>query len=261
MKSPLIASLSTERRYVTSLAENVCAVTDIGCTRKNNEDRFYISPDRRFFMVADGMGGEAAGEVASALAIQSISDSLANHFRESIDDSALPSMLIAALAFAQSVVLAAANSTPAWRNMGCAVLVACIHGDELFTCHVGDVRCYHLRDSTLVQISADHSLVAELIRAKHLTVEEGKQHPKKGVILQAIGNPTGIRPDVNRRSLKQRDRLLICSDGLWEALSAQEIQSVLSSEGSMRQLAIVLTDRANALGGQDNITVVTYEHL
>jgi protein phosphatase len=110
-------------------------------------------------------------------------------------------------------------------------------------------------------MTQDHSLVGALVQAGELTTEEARVHPRKNEILQAVGLAQGIVPDANTRTLNAGDCVLLCSDGLWEALADEEINSIMEWEGSMRQRAIQLVNRANAAGGQDNITVVLYEHV
>ena len=142
--------------------------------------------------------------------------------------------------------------------MGCTLAV-CSIADGLVTCHVGDVRCYITRAGVLYQVTSDHSTVGALVEAGRLTPEEARVHPNKNEVLQAVGMPAGVIPDVNRVDLQAKDRVLLCSDGLWEALSHEDIQSIVASDGSVRQLAVQLVDRANNSGGHDNITVILCE--
>lgn len=144
--------------------------------------------------------------------------------------------------------------------MGSATLAAYLDGDVLHICHVGDVRCYILSSGSLAQITEDHSAVSDLVRQHVLTKDQARTHQDRGRLQQAIGLTRGIKPDLNVRELKPGNRVLLCSDGLWESLPDDEIATVLGCDGSMRQLASVLVDRANSAGGEDNTTVVVYEH-
>ena len=142
--------------------------------------------------------------------------------------------------------------------MGCTLAVASLVSG-LETCHVGDVRCYIQRGDVLYQVTRDHSTVAALVEVGELTSEEARVHPNKNEVLQAIGMPSGVWPDVNHADLAPRDRILLCSDGLWEALPQQDIESVLVSDGTMRQPVTQLVDRANDEGGHGNITAILCE--
>jgi protein phosphatase len=212
-------------------------------------------------IIADGIGGQPAGALASALSVEAarlvLDSSLFGH-RQSSDD--VVALLIAATCAAQERVLQSSLSNKEWERMGSTLLLACVSGDELFVAHLGDVRCYVLDSSRLTQITEDHSLVSDLVKDGRLSPAEARFHPQKGVISRAIGMIHSADPDINQRTLKNGDRVLLCSDGLWESISDEEIRSVLRGEGSPRQLATVLVDRANAGGGKDNITGIVYQH-
>jgi protein phosphatase len=251
----------TNQRRVIAPTDYICAISDIGRARGHNEDTFYISNTGRLFMVADGMGGHNAGEVASSLAVEAV----ANFFESQSErilgsaDELKESLLLQAFENAQQTVLAG-QKQEGCQGMGSTLILAYVRGDQLYTCHVGDVRCYIRTAAGLQQITRDHSVVGALVQAGEVTSNEARFHPRKNEILQAIGLPSGIVPEVNSIVLKNGDHVLLCSDGLWEALSDEEICSILNCEGSMRQRATQLVDRANEAGGRDNITVILYEH-
>ncbi len=248
------------RRRTFAPADGVCGITDVGPCRPNNEDNFYLSPDGPLWIVADGMGGQAAGELASALAIEAIAESVNSLGSQSLDVSA-GEILANAFALAQKRVLNYGAEHEECRGMGCALLAAHIQKDLLHVCHVGDVRCYVWSVGTLRKITEDHSVVGHLLEMGMLTSEQARQHQDRGRLRQAIGLPRGIKPDLNAHQLNRGDRVLLCSDGLWDALPDDEIAAVLASPGSMRQLATVLVDRAIAAGAEDNITALLYEHM
>jgi protein phosphatase len=234
-------------------------LTDIGSSRTTNEDDFFLSDDCKVWIVADGMGGQAAGETATRLAIAAIAESF-NPSSSRATSIEMSDRLLTAVSAAQDRVLARSVSDPSCCGMGAAVVVCVLHGDALHICHVGDARCYIFADHTINQITQDHSVVGGMVRAGLLTADQARTHSDKGLLQQAIGLARGIKPEVATRNLATGDRVLLCSDGLWEALSENEISVVLQSDGSMRQIASVLVDRANAAGGADNITAVAYEH-
>jgi len=252
--------VSANRRF-DAPAEHVCAVSDVGRVRAQNEDAHFVSPDGGILVVADGMGGHAAGEVASALATESVIAYL--------DETRLAEIarapqsggdaLVQALRVANERVIDAACD-PRWRGMGTALIVAVVSGDRLFTCHVGDVRAYVLAHGVLVRLTRDHSLVEVLVQAGAITAESARVDPRKNQLTQAIGSWGGFAPSVNMRILAPGDRVLLCSDGLWEALTDDEIAKV-AADGPVRRSTTALVDRANSAGGRDNITAVVYEHL
>lgn len=250
------------RRRLVAPTDHLCAITDVGRVRDHNEDTFHVSEDGRLLVVADGMGGHEAGEVASTLAVETIVEFFGRKLQQATDSgSELESLLLKALEAAHQKVLETAHSREGCRGMGTTLILACVQGDQLYTCHVGDVRCYVRSATGLEQITQDHSLVGALVQAGELTAEQARVHPRKNEILQAVGLPNGIVPEVSSGTLGNGDHVLLCSDGLWEALSDEEICSIVDWDGSMRQRAIQLVDRANEAGGHDNITVVLYEHV
>jgi serine/threonine protein phosphatase PrpC len=242
--------------------QHVCGITDVGKMRPTNEDAMYCSADGRILIVADGMGGQAAGGLASSLSVEATREIIeAGCLRCPTNnaDSAI-SLLVSAVAGAQERILQGSSINNEWKGMGSTLLIAWIVRNQIYVAHVGDVRCYVLNKCGLEQITQDHSLVAQLVRDGHLLPEDARDHPQKGVIYRAIGMNKAADPDISQRVLQDGDRILLCSDGLWEVVSDEEIGEVLGSDGSARQLATVLVDRANARGGPDNITVVVYEY-
>ena len=239
---------------------NVCAITDVGRVRDHNEDLYYISPDCTWFVVADGMGGHEAGDVAAALAIEAIVEHLNSERLSTATKGCIGPLLLDAVTSAHTRVWEENRKRESGKEMGCTLALGYL-SDGLVTCHVGDVRFYILHEGALCQITHDHSTVGALVMAGELTPEEARVHPNKNEVLQAIGMPQGVFPDVNTARLDPGDRILLCSDGLWEALSDGDIKTILASDGTMRQLAMQLVDRAKAAGGSDNITAILCEVL
>jgi len=237
---------------------NVCAITDVGRVRDHNEDLYYISPDCIWFVVADGMGGHEAGDVAAALAIEAIVEHLNLERLSTATKGCIGPLLLDAVTSAHTRVWEENRKRESGKEMGCTLALGYV-SDGLVTCHVGDVRFYILHEGALCQITHDHSTVGALVNAGELTPEEARVHPNKNEVLQAIGMPQGVFPEVNTARLDPGDRILLCSDGLWEALSDDDIKTTLASDGTMRQLATQLVDRAKAAGGFDNITAILCE--
>jgi protein phosphatase len=240
--------------------DQCCGMTDVGRVRDLNEDRFHVSSDGRLLIVADGMGGHAGGEVASALAVETIVASLSPERRHEIDMGARDVGDTLREAFIAAHRRVREEGRGGHEGMGATLVTALVVGDELWTCHVGDVRCYVRTPSGFQQITRDHSVVGDLVRQGHLTTEQARVHPSKNEVLQAIGMSQELSPDINRQPLVDGDHVLVCSDGLWESLSDEEIRTILEWEGSVRQRVTQLVDRANNEGGADNVTAVLYEH-
>ena len=257
------AGAASPRRKTLAPSDGLCAITDVGQARERNEDVVHLSEDGRIMIVADGMGGHDAGEVASAMAVATIAEHLGAVIASlpgNDDGSALVQAMRSALEAAQDRVLAAGNMQEGGHGMGCTLILACLQGDTLYLCHVGDTRAYLWSEGELRALTRDHSVLAELLATGELTAEQARGHTSKNEVLQAIGMPAGFDPDINVCPLRSGERVLLCSDGLWDMLSDQEIASVAGTDGSMRQLATLLVDRANDAGGHDNISVVLYEH-
>lgn len=240
----------------------LCGATDIGRRRRKNEDDYYLSPDSRLWIVADGMGGHAAGEVASALTIQAIAESMVL-FRSKTSlraGAGIGDRLLGAFAAAHDRVSVRSLSEPGCHGMGSTVIAGFVDGEDLYVCHVGDVRGYHLSEGRLTRLTNDHSLVWELVTSGLLTPDEARVHPQRSKVTQAIGMLAGIAPEVTSRTLRPRDRVLLCSDGLWEAMPEPDIGELVRADSPVMESVSMLVDRANATSGQDNITAILYEH-
>ncbi len=237
--------------------------TDVGRTRPMNEDGYYISEysqevDGLYAIVADGMGGHQAGEVASGMAIQKISESVNQGFTTDMSMAELKDLLVTVLKQANSAVYQKSASEPACQGMGTTITLCFILGDQGLVAHVGDSRAYLLRKETLHQITTDHSLVQELMLKGQITAEEAANHPQKNVITRALGTDSGVEIDLYEFTVQPEDMLLLCTDGLSNMLQDDELAAVLTEfqGGSMERLSEQLVQKANAKGGVDNITAV-----
>jgi len=223
------------------------AVSDPGRQRRANEDSLLVRAP--LFVVADGMGGAQAGEVASRVAIEA--------FGPGIGSEQEPERELAELAHAANARIHDLSRTNLEHaGMGTTLTAIYVGTDEVAIAHVGDSRAYCLRDGELLRLTDDHSLVDELVRQGRLTPQEAEEHPQRSVITRALG-PEGT-VDVDTRSFRARagDVYLICSDGLTTMLSEEEIREILLTSASLRAASEALVAAANAAGGRDNITVV-----
>lgn len=231
----------------------LCAITDSGIVRLSNEDTFRIAPEQKAFFVADGMGGEQSGEIASFIAAEAFMQ-LSTQIRSA------PEFLCCVFDQAQNRVLERAKTEPACAGMGTAVVAAALDGDLLYIGHLGDARAYLCHGDGLVRLTSDHSTIARAVLRGDLSWEEARLHPGRSTLYKAIGFEGQAEPDFSSVRVTPGDRLLLCSDGLWDELPDSEIKDVLTSEGTVCELAHILLNRALAAGGHDNVTVVLYEH-
>jgi serine/threonine protein phosphatase PrpC len=240
-------------RQNATLHPRLCAITDSGVVRRSNEDTFRVAPEQDAFFVADGMGGEQSGEVASFIAAEAFTD-----LRAQIRSA--PELLRCVFDQAQRRVLERSKTEAKCAGMGAAVVVAALDGDLLYVGHLGDARAYLSHGDGLVRLTSDHSTIARAVLRGDLSWEEARLHPGRSTLYKAIGFEGQTPPDFSSVRVTPGDRLLLCSDGLWDELPDSEIKDVLTSEGTVCELAHILLNRALAAGGHDNITLVLYEH-
>ncbi len=249
---------------------DVFGTTDVGRKRQLNEDVFLVDDDLGVFLVADGMGGHAAGEVASRLAADEIFRGFSGKSSLSqetwpehwdMNRSAAANLLIDAVLSGHERVTRAVTRDQNLKGMGTTVVVA-VHpaaSRNLVVCHVGDSRAYRVRHNRLEILTADHSWVHEQVAAGFLTEEAARTHPLKNVVTQALGGSAEPKVDLLETELMNGDIYLLCSDGLNSMLTDDEIFSLLASDESLEVRAKTLIDAANDHGGNDNITVVLLE--
>jgi serine/threonine protein phosphatase PrpC len=230
------------------VAEHWCG-TDTGLQRRVNEDSLLVrSP---LFVVADGMGGAQAGEVASSVAVEA--------FRGGLHDSSDPqSSLVMQVEQANSRINELSHANVEHAGMGTTITAVFVDEREVSIAHVGDSRAYCLRDGELLRLTDDHSLVDELIRQGRLTPQEAEEHPQRSVITRALGPETTVEVDVRSFRGRPGDVYLLCSDGLTTMLGERELLDVLGSHERLRDAGEALIAGANAAGGRDNITVVLF---
>jgi protein phosphatase len=223
--------------------------TDVGRQRRGNEDSSYASAP--VFVVADGMGGAQAGEVASQMVVEEFSAGLP-------EDGSPEERLSVVIQKANREIHARSRSDAASAGMGTTVTAAYLDEDAVVLAHVGDSRGYLLRDGELSRLTEDHSLVEELLRGGKLTEEEALEHPQRSVITRALGIEPIVEIDTWTYPLRPGDVVLLCSDGLTSMLSEQQIQQLLVVTPELAEAADRLIADANAAGGRDNITVVLF---
>ena len=260
-----------------SVIVHVFGRTDVGRTREHNEDAFVVAdltrgnatlqPEVRthvvgdrgtLFMVADGMGGAAAGEIASAMAVETVMRELTETLGGSPppSDDEFASAIKRATAAANAQIHGFAMEHPEFRGMGTTATVAGVLGSTIFLAQVGDSRAYLVRNGVGRQITKDQSLMQKLIEAGEITEEEAEHSERRNIILQALGPEANIKVDLTHQQLRRGDVLVLCSDGLSGQVRAEEITRIVSDEQDLVAACKRMIDRANENGGPDNITVI-----
>lgn len=235
----------------THTPQSFASRTDVGNVREHNEDSFLEKSP--LFVVADGMGGHEAGEVASRIAVQTM--------EAHMPKSSSPEALAAAVLKANEDVLRGAADGTGRPGMGTTLTAALIFDDEVTIAQVGDSRAYLLHDNILQRITRDHSLVADLIEQGRLTEEEARFHPQRSVITRALGSDPQMQPDIYSLRVEDGDRLLLCSDGLTSMVSDEAIEMIMLANEYPREACDALVDEALAAGGLDNVTVIVIDPL
>ena len=233
---------------------DIIGKTDVGLVRPNNEDTFMINPDGSYCLVADGMGGAAAGETASQIFAQSADEVFANPKPKTEHD--VLACVQSTFRFANDRILAHVVENPDHQGMGCTAELLAITGSGFVIGHMGDSRTYRFRNGILKQLTKDHSLVQDQIDQGLITEEQARTHSMRNVILRAVGVRPSPALDTLRGPVYQGDLFLLCSDGLTDLVEDSEIKMVLSLDADLSLKTEHLIDLAKSAGGKDNITVV-----
>ena len=223
--------------------------TDVGCVREHNEDSLAVAPP--LYVVCDGMGGHAAGEVASEIAVDTITQRAPHH----ADAKALGQ----AVEEANLAILKGAREGVGRAGMGCTCTAAILEKERLVIAQVGDSRAYLLHNGRLQQLTRDHSLVNDLVEAGQITPAEARVHPQRSVITRALGSDPRTEPDLFELNVETGDRLLLCSDGLSTMLEDDQIEEILGDVPDPQRCAAQLVNEAIAAGGYDNVTVIVVD--
>lgn len=259
LTSPIVTNTADTRLKAVS-----AGLTDVGRKRNHNEDSFLIDDELQLFVVADGMGGHAGGGTASRIAVETIDREMraargASHdpfvFRGELQDSLLPDVFRGAVEKACIEIFNAAQADPRLAGMGTTVIGICVHERYAYFGHVGDSRGYLIRGELIQQVSEDHSLVNEQIKAGMLTPEEAKHSRYKNIITRSVGFEEEVQVDVMGLVVQEGDHFLLCSDGLANLVEDQELREVVSTT-PLKDAPKKLVELANERGGDDNITVI-----
>lgn len=228
-------------------------ITEVGLVRPNNEDSFLICPETSLFVVADGMGGHQAGEVASSKALAIFEQELTKHLDANI---AGKQAMLQALNHVNKQIYQMSLQDKLLRGMGTTITACLLQQHEALLAHVGDSRAYLLRDGTASQITNDHSLVGELVKSGSITEEIAQVHPRRNVLTQAVGVTETIKIDFYHVPILKGDQILLCTDGLSNHVKRKEITSIIENITDPQQAVRRLADAALEKGGTDNITLI-----
>jgi len=253
------------KHFLSSKKENqpsAYCLTDVGIKRTSNEDAFWINTACNLFLVVDGMGGHNAGEIASRMAIELLKEALNEESLQSTNNETdrIESLFFNALINSSARIFDYGKENQDWLGMGCTAAIAWYNGNCLFSSHVGDARIYVCDKEKICQIGSDHSHVAEVVKQGKMTREEARLSPLKNQITQALGMNGPIEPEFHKTEISPGDRILLCSDGLWDMLSDDEIHGIIFSDNSAKAICEELIRKANLAGGHDNITVLVSIH-
>ena len=237
----------------TEFTLDFAAATDIGCVRGNNEDSFGYDAEQHLYVVCDGMGGSAAGEVASGMAVRALIESF-EALGASNGSLAVDQKMMHAIRAANSAVRDAAEANTQLYNMGTTLVCACLDGPRLVIGNVGDSRTYLIRNGGCTQVTLDHSLVDEQLRQGLITPEMAAVSNLQSVITRAIGAADSVEPDLFAVELQLGDMFLLTSDGLTRYAKADDIASMTSVNAELTTICQTLIEHAKQRGGVDNIT-------
>jgi len=239
-------------------------LTHVGMKRTHNEDNLALIPSESLYIVADGMGGHASGEVASRIAVETIM----NFFKMTAQDEDVTwpfkeqrglrydeNRLVTAIKFSNQRIYESASNDHRYKGMGTTIVAAFFTRGGAYLCHVGDSRGYRIRDGEIEQLTDDHSLLNDYIKANKLSPEEIENFPHKNVIVRALGMKGEVEVDVARLEPRAGDLYVLCSDGLSGMVSDEEILQLATEHGDLETACSALVDAANEAGGTDNITV------
>lgn len=231
--------------------------SDIGLARLDNEDVFACLPEAQFFVLADGMGGHNAGEVAAQITVDSLCTYVRKVAHERKSPKAWSKLLREAICDTNLHVYRMGESNAEQQGMGTTLCLCLITENQMIIGHVGDSRIYRFRKRRLTRLTQDHSLKGQLIAQGVLDEESARDFPRKNVITRAIGTQTSVEPELSILDIEPDDLYILCSDGLTDPLSDEEISDILRQNGAVKHITERLILAAKEAGGDDNITVMT----
>jgi len=227
--------------------------TETGRVRQQNEDNFCICPDIGLFALADGMGGHQAGEIASRLATQKLADFIQTHLELYSDQETL---LTSGIQEINHQIYLISQQNKRYRGMGTTLTAALIQNNHLYLAHIGDSRLYLIRREYIKQLTEDHTVVQNLVTGGTISADQARTHPKRHILTRALGVDLNVEADISKITLRTQDKILLCTDGLTNHVTLEEIHHLVSNATEVKQAVHSLTKMALERGGADNITVI-----
>lgn len=237
--------------------------TDVGMTRSMNQDSFLVSEDKnnglKLYILADGMGGYKGGEIASKVAVAAVAKYITEKFAEiPKDKQSILELVEDSIIFANSAIYEESEQDEELQDMGTTLEVVLIYKSKIYIGHIGDSRVYRIRKNKMKKITTDHSYVEKLIQDGEISREEAYTHPKRNLLIKALGTDEEVEPDLIYTVLNKNDMIIMCSDGLTNMIREEEILNIVKDcEADPTE---VLVDKANVAGGLDNITVIVIDN-
>ena len=234
-----------------------CCSTDPGLVRSNNEDGCLVNKQAGYYLVADGMGGAAAGEKASALFLKIVAGKLSKELTPT--HRSMPKLLRNCFHAANTAILSHAAEVPSHSGMGCTAELLILHHNTFVLGHVGDSRTYRLRNGKLQRLTTDHTFIQEQLNRDLISQQQARNHPMRNLITRVIGSNEELEVDIVDGSILPGDIFLLCTDGLTDMVEEEQLPDILSSDAPLQTRSDMLIDQAKEAGGKDNITVVLIE--
>ncbi|MCI0411945.1 protein phosphatase 2C domain-containing protein [bacterium] len=234
----------------------IAGLSDIGLVRTKNEDAYWFDMDRAIFILADGLGGHRAGEVAANLAVKIVAERLSAAVDRKLKNFDLIDALQEAFGAASAEIYKRGKSSEKLTGMGCSLIAGILHEENCYLAHAGDSRAYLYFENTLSQMTVDDTPVAALIKRGYLLPEKARSHNMKNVLVKSIGTKSKVDANITQFPVKAKERLLLCSDGLWGALDHKRMCEILRKPMYPERACQELIARARSEGGKDNITVI-----
>ncbi len=234
----------------------IAGLSDIGLVRTKNEDAYWFDQDRAIFILADGLGGHRAGEVAANLAVRIVAERLSLAIDRKLKNFDLIDSMQEAFGVASAEIYKRAKSSEKLTGMACSLIAGILEQDDCYVAHAGDSRAYLYFENTLSQMTVDDTPVAALIKRGYLLPEKGRSHNLKNILVKAIGTKPKVDANITKFPVKAQERVLLCSDGLWGALDHMVMREILRKQTYPGKACHELVTRARGAGGKDNITVI-----
>lgn len=234
----------------------IAGLSDIGLVRKKNEDAYWFDQDRNIFILADGLGGHRAGEVAATLAVRIVGEHFSLAVDRHLEEFELIDAMQEAFGVASEEIYNHGKSTEKLSGMACSLIAGILHGENCYLAHVGDTRGYLYFGNTLSQMTVDDTPVAALIKRGYLLPEKARSHNLKNFLVKSIGTKRKVDANITKFPVKPGERILLCSDGLWGPLELQTMCDLLGKQFEPEEVCRKLVHASRQKGGGDNITVI-----